>query len=105
MNSVILRIMGIRSITVLALVLLSFLSAPLSAQRGTKICLYYFYGVGCPACARVEPHTGQLEQKYAQLEVHRFEIYGNRRNLLLLNRYFGKYGIPQDQRTTSTLVL
>jgi len=90
--------MGIRSITVLALVLLSFLSAPLSAQRDTKICLYYFYGMGCSACARVEPYIGQLEQKCAQLEVHRFEIYGNRTNLLHLNRYFDKYEVPQDQR-------
>ena len=39
-----------------------------------------------------------MEQKYPRLEVHRLEIYGNRSNLLLLNRYFDKHGILQDQR-------
>ncbi len=86
------------------LVFLLSLMIPVPTQWSPKVCLYFFYGVGCSACARVEPYISQLEQKYAQLEVHRFEIYGNRSNLLLLNRYFNKHGFPQDQRTIPALL-
>jgi len=74
------------------------IALPAPAERN-RVCVYFFYGVGCPECAKIESYINQLGQAYPQLEVHRFEIYGNRSNLLLLNRYFDKYRVPQDQRT------
>ena len=69
----------------------------LSIQEN-RVCLYFFYGVGCPECAKVESKISQLQQKYSQLDVYRFEIYGNRSNLQLLNRLYDKYEVPQEQR-------
>lgn len=86
--------MGIRSITLMILVSLFCLGTPVSAQRSPKVCLYFFYGVGCPECAKVELHIGQLEQKYPQLEVHRFEAHQNRTNLQLLKGLFEQYRVP-----------
>ena len=60
-------------------------------------CIYFFYGDGCLHCARVEPFLSQLKEKYP-LEVHNFEIYNNRSNLLILNKYFDSYQIPERER-------
>jgi len=74
----------------------SFLA--LSHAQGSSICVYFFYGDGCLACENVKPFISGLEQKYPQLSVQRFEVYGNRSNVNLLNSLFEKYGIPEEQR-------
>ncbi|MEM5804791.1 MAG: cytochrome c biogenesis CcdA family protein [Candidatus Aenigmatarchaeota archaeon] len=61
-------------------------------------CVYFFYGDGCPHCARVEPFIDNVESAYEGVEIHRFEIYRNRTNAVLLNEYFGAYGVPNDER-------
>ena len=84
-------------ITLLSILFSLMLSAAKAEITDNKVCIYFFWGVGCPHCARVEPFLDQLEQKYP-LEVHGFEIYNNRSNLLLLNEYFEKYQIPERER-------
>ncbi len=69
---------------------------PVHAEQTT--CTYFFYGDGCPHCARVELLISQLESKYPNLEVHRFEIYNNRSNALILNDYFDAYNIIDKER-------
>lgn len=64
----------------------------------SNVCVYFFYGAGCLSCERVEPFVSGLEQRYPQLAVHWFEVYGNRSSLALLNSLFGKYGVPEDRR-------
>jgi len=78
------------------LVVLLIIANVVRAEQLT--CAYFFYGNGCPHCARVEPFISQLEQKYRNLEVYEFEIYDNRSNALILNDYFDAYGIPDEQR-------
>lgn len=77
----------------MALALLVALPGFAHAQESA--CIYFFYGDGCPHCARVEPFISQLA--YTGVEVHRFEIYNNRSNLLLLNQYFEAYGVPEPR--------
>ncbi|MEM3467680.1 MAG: cytochrome c biogenesis CcdA family protein [archaeon] len=67
-------------------------------------CIYFFYGDGCPHCARVEPFINQLESKY-QLEIHRFEIYNNRTNMILLNNFFDAYNISNKERGIPTIFI
>jgi len=69
---------------------------PVHAEQTT--CIYFFYGDGCPHCARVEPMINQLELEYQNLEVHKFEIYNNRSNALILNDYFDIYNISDKDR-------
>jgi len=61
-------------------------------------CLYFFYGNGCPHCAKVESFINQLGEKHPDLGIHKFEIYDNRQNALLINNYFDAYNISNDQR-------
>ena len=68
-----------------------------SAQEPT--CVYFFYGDGCQHCAKVEPSIENLEiQSQYPVEVHRFEIYNNRSNLVLLNQLFDSYNIQNDDK-------
>lgn len=62
-----------------------------------KVCIYFFWGQGCQRCARIESFLNQLEQKYS-LDIYKFEIYNNRSNLILLNKYFDKYQIREEER-------
>jgi len=62
-------------------------------------CIYFFYGEGCQHCARVEPVIDSLEsQSQFPVTVQRFEIYNDRSNLVLLNKYFDAYNISEDER-------
>ncbi len=63
-----------------------------------KRCIYFFYGEGCQSCAKAEPFIKSLEKKYPNLEIHRFEIYGNVKNRKLLNDFFDAYNVPKDKR-------
>jgi len=68
-----------------------------NAQEET--CIYFFYGDGCQHCAEVEPSIEDLEtQSQYAVEVHRFEIYNNRSNIVLLHQYFDNYNIQNEER-------
>ncbi len=73
------------------------LLASVAYAQDEKTCLYFFYGNGCPHCARVEPLINQLGQR-ADLDVKQFEIYYDRENVNLLQQYFDSYNVPEDQR-------
>ena len=40
-----------------------------------KIEIYFFWGQGCPHCAKEKPFLEELKQKYPQLEIKEFEVY------------------------------
>ena len=50
---------GITPIILVVLILFLPLKASFSTQD--KICLYFFYGTGCPECAKVEPQINQFD--------------------------------------------
>jgi len=85
------------SIAILGIVLLLLSSRSVYAQDET--CIYFFYGDGCQHCARVEPTINNLEiQSEYPVKIHRFEIYNNRSNMVLLNQYFDSYNIQNNDR-------
>jgi glutaredoxin len=55
----------------------------------TKVNLYFFYGDGCPHCAKEEEFLDKLEKKYDQIEIHRFETWYNAQNAALLDKVRG----------------
>ena len=62
----------------------------------------FFYGKGCPHCAKVEPLIDELEQKYS-LQIHRYDIYSNRSLIAVFDKYLNKYGLPTDQTGVPTV--
>lgn len=51
--------------------------------------LYFFWGEGCPHCAKEKPFLERMEEKYPELLVHDYEIWGNAENRDLMIE-FGK---------------
>ncbi|MEM5782671.1 MAG: thioredoxin family protein, partial [Candidatus Aenigmatarchaeota archaeon] len=45
-----------------------------------KICVYFFFGQGCPHCAEEKPFLEEMKNKYPQLEIYDFEVYYNQEN-------------------------
>lgn len=59
----------------------SSISSPDNAETSQeKICVYYFYGQGCPHCAKIEPLVKELAGKYPRVELKELEIYHNNTN-------------------------
>lgn len=51
--------------------------------------LYFFWGQGCPHCEKEKPFLDKMEQKYPQLQIHRYEVWNNADNRQLMIE-FGK---------------
>jgi cytochrome c biogenesis protein CcdA/glutaredoxin len=80
---------------ILAAVVFVLLFTILVNAQENEICVYYFYGTGCPHCSNVKPVLDQLEQDYPNLNVHRLEIYHNKTNYDLFNQYCSEYEIER----------
>jgi len=74
---------------------------PASAGRNV-LDVYFFYGKGCPHCARVEPFLVEMEQKYP-LNLHKFDIYTNRSCISFFDEYSNKCGLPLSHRGVPTV--
>lgn len=67
-----------------------FFVAPASAESDVN--LYFFWGKGCPHCAKEEAVLEQFKTKYPYLHVYSFEVYGEYKNMALLQKVAGKLG-------------
>lgn len=56
------------------------------AARGSmeEVKLYFFWGEGCPHCAKAKPFLDELSRKYPELKVCSYEVYEHRENVDLL---------------------
>ncbi|OGC38446.1 hypothetical protein A2155_01540 [candidate division WWE3 bacterium RBG_16_52_45] len=66
-----------------------------AAALEVSSCVYYFYGEGCPHCANVKPVLDELEQKYPDLNIQRFEIYFNEESANLFQEVSASFSVPQ----------
>ena len=74
----------------------SFISAESS---DSEVSIYYFYGNGCSACARVSASgvLEKLEQDY-EINIIKYEVYYNNQGRELFTKWNDNFGIPQDDR-------
>ncbi len=54
------------------------------AIESKQIDLYFFYGQGCPHCAKEEVFLAKLEKENKNLNIHRYEVWHDRDNAELL---------------------
>lgn len=76
----------------LTILLLLFIIISRALAQDSEVCMYYFYGSGCPHCANVKPFLDRLEQKYP-VRIVKFEIYHNYTNYKLFEEYCSAYRI------------
>jgi len=69
-------------------------TAPSAATAGSNdTIVYYFYGQGCPHCAKVEPFMANMTQKYPDLDIRMLEIWYNQTNQLIYTQANTRAGI------------
>jgi cytochrome c biogenesis protein CcdA len=69
-------------------------SSNLTGEEGL-FCIYFFYGDGCPSCAKIEPLIKELADKYPQVNVKYFQVYFNETNTNMLNDFNSRYAIER----------
>ena len=80
---------------VLTMVLISILLLGTNfAQAQQTTCIYFFYGSGCPHCAKADSYIQDLEKKY-DLEVHRMNI---NEKIELVNGLYESYNVSNSER-------
>ncbi len=73
-----------RHILLILLLFTMFFLCFASPRKGLDA--YLFYGQGCPHCAKEETYLRNYEEKYADLNIHRYEVYYNDDNMKLFGR-------------------
>lgn len=66
-------------------------AAPLY-QRMEPVSIYFFWGDGCPHCAKAKPFLAGLEEKYPSVTVRAYEVWHNEANRDLFTKMAAKYG-------------
>jgi len=72
---------------------------PINAYAQNTVNMIFFWGVGCPHCKSAMPFLDELEQKYPNLTIHRFETWRNKENVSILEKVGDAYntqitGVP-----------
>lgn len=78
-------------ITLLFLLLFLFTANYSLAQEQKETEAYFFWGQGCPHCAKESEFLDKMEEKYPTLTVKRYEIYNSRSNFELLEETKKRY--------------
>ncbi len=64
-----------------------FLLLPFQASYAdTEANLYFFYGEGCPHCAKEEVFLDKMEGKYDNIHIYRYEVWHNTKNAKILSQ-------------------
>ena len=72
--------------------------SPKVSYAEEKVEVNFFYGDGCPHCAKVEPVIDVLKTKFPQVLFNSYEIYHNQDNALSLYKLYDEYKVPQEDR-------
>jgi thiol-disulfide isomerase/thioredoxin len=78
-----------RLIIVLAAITLFLGALNFVSAESDKVNIYFFWGDGCPHCAKEEIFLGKIKEMYPGVEIRDFEVWKNRDNAKLLAE-FGK---------------
>lgn len=62
------------------------LPAQAAPQDGQPVAIYFFWGDGCPHCAKAKPFLAELAQQYPQVEVRAYEVWYDEQNQRLFSQ-------------------
>lgn len=65
-----------------------------SAQE--KVGVDFFYSPTCPHCAREKTFLQNLEAKYPELKINRYDVVNSQENQKLLKDFYDKYKVPKS---------
>ena len=87
------------SVLIVLLIALSATGGASSADNKGDVTLYFFWGEGCPHCAKAKPFLDGLRRKHPGLQVCDYEVLSHRENVDILlamakERGFEATGVP-----------
>ena len=81
----------------LVVLILSFcFILPVNAKEDDKITLYLFYGDGCPHCAEEKLFLDEIEDKYENFEIVKYEVWKDKDNQQFLDKVKVELGIERS---------
>ncbi len=93
------------ALIVLCALMTYFINVPVQAANELQNKnILFFYGQGCPHCAKVEDYFNQINA-FDNYPLVKKEIYFNRENAALFNTILDQNNIPLNERGVPTLVL
>jgi len=78
--------------------LTSITRADFSLAKEDKIDLYFFYSDTCPHCAKEKEFLNELEKKYPELVVKKYEVISSPENQQILKDFYEKYQVPKGEK-------
>ena len=75
-------------------------SLPVTAQSPHDVTIYFFWGEGCPHCAKAKPFLDELSATHPEVNLLEYEIYNNSENLTLLKKMASEYGFTATKVPT-----
>jgi len=84
---------------ILSIIVLSSILFGLSfALAQEKVEIHFFYSAFCPHCAEEKEFLEQLEKKYSEIEIKKYEVIYNSENQKILKDFYERYQVPgRDQ--------
>jgi len=75
-----------KKISILFLSAVFLLLSVYELRAGIPLTVYFFYGNGCPHCEKEIKFLENLQKKYPEIEIQKFEVYLNRWNASLMQK-------------------
>jgi thiol-disulfide isomerase/thioredoxin len=69
---------------------------PAASGANAKAVIYFFWGDGCPHCAKEKPFLQELAQRYPDVAVREYEVWYNEENRALLAKMGEAYGFEPN---------
>ncbi len=90
---------------ILSFFLVLFFVFPIAifAKGNDEITLYFFHGDGCPHCAEEEIFLKDLEKKYSNFHIERYEVWYNEENAELLSKVEKAFSITRTGVPTNVI--
>jgi len=82
------------------LIFIFFLSIffPKEILAAGKVEIYFFYSAICPHCAEEEKFLKELEKKYPEIEIKRYEVFYQTENQKILRDFYEKYKVSEKEQ-------
>ncbi|MFH1522196.1 MAG: hypothetical protein ABIE43_00050 [Patescibacteria group bacterium] len=81
--------------------LVSFFIKPAFAEE--KVNVYFFYGEGCPHCAKEEKFLDKLESENENISIYRYEVWNDRENAKIQAKLAKEMNL-RDTRVPQTII-
>jgi len=85
-------------IFVILILVFAFGNFNLAFSQTEKAQIHFFYSAICPHCAEEEEFLKELEKKYPEIEIKRYEVFYQTENQKILKDFYEKYKVPEKEQ-------